>query len=90
MEGYRAIGRIIRGLADKHSDQRLLIVQEGGYHLTYSAYCLHATLEGTLHLPLPLLDDPVAYYPEDESFAIKVISSIKHYHKDVAPFLREA
>ncbi|KAM7528120.1 hypothetical protein LguiB_031530 [Lonicera macranthoides] len=90
MEGYRAIGRIIRGLADKHSDQRLLIVQEGGYHLTYSAYCLHATLEGVLNLPLPLLDDPVAYYPEDEAIAIKVISSIKHYHKDVVPFLREA
>ncbi|CAA0841338.1 Histone deacetylase 8 [Striga hermonthica] len=45
MEGYRKIGLIIRELADKHCGGRVLIVQEGGYHMTYSAYCLHATLE---------------------------------------------
>lgn len=90
MEGYREIGQKVRSLADKHSDKRLLIVQEGGYHVTYSAYCLHATLEGVLNLPLPLLSDPIAYYPEDESFAIKVISSIKQYQKDAVPFLKEA
>ncbi|KAM7272845.1 hypothetical protein ACFE04_027509 [Oxalis oulophora] len=69
MDGYRAIGQKIRMLADKHSNGRLLIVQEGGYHVTYSAYCLHATLEGVLNLPHPLLPDPIAYYPEDEAFA---------------------
>ncbi|XP_028086097.1 histone deacetylase 8 isoform X1 [Camellia sinensis] len=45
MKGYREIGRKIRTLADKLCDGRLLIVQEGGYQVTYSAYCLHATLE---------------------------------------------
>ncbi|GLT63925.1 hypothetical protein SLA2020_364510 [Shorea laevis] len=89
MDGYREIGRIIRGLADKHCDGRLLIVQEGGYHVTYSAYCLHATLEGVLNLPLPLLSDPIAYYPEDEAFAVKVIESIKRYHRETVPFLKE-
>uniref|UniRef100_A0A5B6YMK1 Putative histone deacetylase 8 n=1 Tax=Davidia involucrata TaxID=16924 RepID=A0A5B6YMK1_DAVIN len=87
MEGYREIGQIIRSLADKHSMGRLLIVQEGGYHVTYSAYCLHTTLEGALNLPLPLLSDPIAYYPEDEALAIKVIRSIKQYQKDTVPFL---
>lgn len=82
MEGYREIGRIVHGLAAKHSDGRLLIVQEGGYHVTYSAYCLHATLEGVLNLPLPLLPDPIAYYPEDETFPVKVIEAIKNYMKD--------
>ncbi|KAA8549954.1 hypothetical protein F0562_001638 [Nyssa sinensis] len=87
MEGYREIGKIIRSLADKHSDGRLLIVQEGGYHVTYSAYCLHATLEGVLDLSHPLLSDPIAYYPEDEAFSVEVIGSIKQYQKDRVPFL---
>ncbi|OIW04038.1 hypothetical protein TanjilG_24149 [Lupinus angustifolius] len=82
MEGYRKIGRIAHGLATRHSDGRLLIVQEGGYHVTYSAYCVHATLEGVLNLPLPLLEDPIGYYPEDETFSVKVIQDIKKYQKD--------
>jgi len=77
-------------LAARQSGGRLLIVQEGGYHVTYSAYCLHATLEGVLNQPLPLLSDPIAYYPEDEAFAVKVIESIKQYQKDTFPFLKGA
>ncbi|GAV60817.1 Hist_deacetyl domain-containing protein [Cephalotus follicularis] len=90
MDGYRDIGQKVRVLADRHSGGRLLIVQEGGYHVTYSAYCLHATLEGVLNLPLPLLSDPIAYYPEEEAFAIKVIESIKKYQKESVSFLKEA
>ena len=89
MEGYREIGQIVRKLADKYSDGRLLIVQEGGYHVTYSAYCLHATLEGVLNLPSPLLSDPIAYYPEDELMTTKVIDAIKKFQNNTAPFLRE-
>ncbi|KAJ4969755.1 hypothetical protein NE237_002854 [Protea cynaroides] len=89
MEGYRKIGQIVRKLADKHSDGCLLIVQEGGYHITYSAYCLHATLEGVLNLPLPLLSDPIAYYPEDKAVASKVVDSIKQYWKDIVPLFVE-
>ncbi|KAF3439464.1 hypothetical protein FNV43_RR17742 [Rhamnella rubrinervis] len=88
MEGYREIGRIIRRLADKHSGGRLLIVQEGGYHVTYSAYCLHATLEGVLNLPSALLSDPIADYPEDETFSVNVIESIKKNQKSTVPFLK--
>ncbi|XP_076923964.1 histone deacetylase 8-like [Bidens hawaiensis] len=89
MEGYRDIGKIIRNLADEHSNGRILIVQEGGYHITYSAYCLDATLEGVLNLPSPLLDDPIAYYPEDDTVAVKAVDSIKHQLTQVVPFLRE-
>ncbi|KAE8037344.1 hypothetical protein FH972_009938 [Carpinus fangiana] len=90
MEGYREIGRMVHFLAARQSGGRLLIVQEGGYHVTYSAYCLHATLEGVLNLPLPLLSDPIAYYPEDEAFAVKVVESIKQYQKGTFPFLKGA
>ncbi|KAI9075400.1 hypothetical protein K1719_042650 [Acacia pycnantha] len=90
MEGYRKIGQMVRALATEHCDGRLLIVQEGGYHVTYSAYCLHATLEGVLNLPSPLLEDPLAYYPEDEAFSVEVIEAIKKYQKDKVPFWKTA
>ncbi|KAK1301081.1 Histone deacetylase 8 [Acorus calamus] len=88
MAGYSEIGRIVRELADDHTEGRLLMVQEGRYHITYSAYCLHATLEGVLGLPNPLLEDPIAYYPEDEALSFKVVDSIKLYWKETVPFLR--
>ncbi|XP_039028290.1 histone deacetylase 8 isoform X2 [Hibiscus syriacus] len=89
MDGYREIGQTVRRLADKHCGGRLLIVQEGGYHITYSAYCVHATLEGVLNLPFPLLSDPIAYYPEDEAFAVKVIEAIKQFQMKNVPILKE-
>ncbi|CAB4268131.1 unnamed protein product [Prunus armeniaca] len=85
MEGYEEIGRIVRSLAARHCSGRLPIVQEGGYHVTYSAFCLHATLDGVLNLPISLLSDPMAYYPEDEALAIEVIKSIKKFQKDNVP-----
>ena len=89
MDGYRELARIVRGLADTHCKGKLLVVQEGGYHITYAAYCLHATLEGVLNLPNPLLSDPIAYYPEDEGFAVEVIDAMKGYYKSNVPFLKE-
>lgn len=77
MAGYRRLGQIIRDQANLYSDGRVLLVQEGGYHLTYSAYCLNATLEGVLNLPSPVLSDPIAYYPEEETLAVAKISQIK-------------
>ncbi|XP_022861752.1 histone deacetylase 8 [Olea europaea var. sylvestris] len=88
MEGYRKIGRKVREMADKYCDGCILIVQEGGYHVTYSAYCLHATLEGVLNNPDPLVSDPIAYYPEDEAFTTEVVESIKRYQMDKVPFLK--
>ncbi|KAJ8477105.1 hypothetical protein OPV22_020832 [Ensete ventricosum] len=87
MAGYKKIGEVVRKLADMYSEGRILVVQEGGYHVTYSAYCLHATLEGILNLPAPLLSDPIAYYPEDKAFTVKVVDSIKSYWKECIPFL---
>ena len=89
MEGYMEIGQIVRRLADMHTNGCLLIVQEGGYHVTYSAYCLHATLEGALNLPASLLSDPISYYPEDEAYTVKVVDIIKQYWMDTIPFLKE-
>ncbi|KAF8719634.1 hypothetical protein HU200_024375 [Digitaria exilis] len=88
MGGYRKIGEIMRSMANRHSNGQILIVQEGGYHISYSAYCLHATLEGVLDLESPLLDDPIAYYPEDERYTMKVVDMIKNSWKESVPFLK--
>nr|GME04161.1 histone deacetylase 8 [Ipomoea batatas]GME11226.1 histone deacetylase 8 [Ipomoea batatas] len=90
MEGYRELGRAVRAIADEYSNGKLLIVQEGGYHITYSAYCLHAALEGVLNVSAePLLPDPIAHYPEDEWFSIKDIEAIRKYLNGTAPFLKD-
>ncbi|KAL5575002.1 hypothetical protein UlMin_016701 [Ulmus minor] len=56
---------IISSLAKKHSARRLLIVQEGGYHVTYSAYCLHAIINKAL---------------EEFEAEIAVLSRVRHRH----------
>jgi acetoin utilization deacetylase AcuC-like enzyme len=69
MPGFRALGRMARALAAELCDGRLVLVQEGGYAKTYAAYCLHASLEGAIGVEAPLLDDPVAFYPDDPGVA---------------------
>lgn len=76
MAGFRRLGQHARALADMHCDGRLLLVQEGGYALSYSAFCLHATLEGVLGIG-PLLDDPIAYLPEDATVAMAAIRAAR-------------
>ncbi len=63
MKGYRALGQRARELAEQLTEGKLLLVQEGGYAMSYAAYCLHATLEGVLGSACRL-QDPIAYMPE--------------------------
>ncbi len=76
MDGFRRLGGLARALADAHTGGLLCLVQEGGYALTYAAFCLHATLESVLGVA-PLLDDPVAFYPEDTGPALAAIEAIR-------------
>jgi len=63
MEGFYQLGHRARQLADTVCDGKLVLVQEGGYQMSYAAYCLHTTLEGVL-LRERALDDPLAYMPD--------------------------
>ena len=45
MAGFRGMGAIARALADRHSDGRLVLVQEGGYGRSYSG-AVHARHAG--------------------------------------------
>ena len=84
MDGYRRIGQIVRELANAFSGGRVLVVQEGGYHVIYSAYCAHALLEGLLDLPRPLLSDPMGYYPEDLSLSTARVAEVRRKLKDLS------
>ncbi|KAK9734647.1 hypothetical protein RND81_04G154500 [Saponaria officinalis] len=85
MDGYREMGRIIRRMADSYCKSQVLMVQEGGYQVTYSAFCLHATLEGVLDLPNQLLPDPIAYYPEEKAYTVTSVDSMKKYFFHTTP-----
>ncbi|MBT8079353.1 MAG: class II histone deacetylase [Gammaproteobacteria bacterium] len=60
MRGFRNLGRVARELADDLCDGRLLLCQEGGYAITYSAFCMYAVAEGILGIEKPM-EDPLAY-----------------------------
>ena len=64
MKGFYELGKRARSLADECCDGKLVLVQEGGYAISYAAYCLHATLEGVMNRAASL-SDPLAYMRED-------------------------
>jgi acetoin utilization deacetylase AcuC-like enzyme len=66
MKGFYELGKRARALADECCDGKLVLVQEGGYAISYAAYCLHATLEGVMNRAASL-PDPLAYMQEDTS-----------------------
>jgi len=64
MAGFRALGARARALAEDLCGGRLLMVQEGGYAVSYAAFCLHATLEGVLGRDAALTD-PLGFMKEE-------------------------
>lgn len=79
MAGFYQLGKRARELADECCDGKLVLVQEGGYAISYAAYCLHATLEGVLKRE-PVLEDPLAYMQEDTSELDGFIERMKSGH----------
>jgi acetoin utilization deacetylase AcuC-like enzyme len=76
MEGFRRLGEATRDLADRHCEGRVVLVQEGGYARSYSAFCLHATLAGVLGSDVGL-EDPCAYMPDDPAHADDEIALVR-------------
>ncbi|WP_336659138.1 hypothetical protein [Leucobacter sp. USHLN153] len=62
MPGFHGIGTRVRELADRFSEGRAILVQEGGYNPSYAPYCLLATIEGLLGREAT--PDPLAYVPD--------------------------
>ena len=63
MHGFHQLGRRTRELAVELCDGRMVAVQEGGYALSYTAYCAHASLAGLLGREIDI-DDPIAFLPD--------------------------
>jgi acetoin utilization deacetylase AcuC-like enzyme len=64
MAGFHGLAARASALAERCCDGRLVLAQEGGYAVSYAAFCLHATLEGVLGDPSSL-PDPLAYLPDE-------------------------
>ena len=79
MAGFRRLGAAARALADRHSDGRIVIAQEGGYARSYSAFCLHETLAGVLGVETGL-EDPCAYLPDDPGHADLELAEVRRAH----------
>jgi acetoin utilization deacetylase AcuC-like enzyme len=73
MAGFHVIGELLRSLADRCSGDRLALVQEGGYAVTYAALCLHATLAGVLGVPTGI-EDPIAFLPDHDTGVSPVLA----------------
>jgi acetoin utilization deacetylase AcuC-like enzyme len=77
VDGFRRLGLIAHGLAARHCDGRMLLVQEGGYSPTYTAFAAQGMIEGTLGLSEGLLDDPVGFYPDHSEHGIAMLPKIR-------------
>jgi acetoin utilization deacetylase AcuC-like enzyme len=73
MHGFHRLGALLRELAEEVAGGRLALVQEGGYAVSYAAFCLHATLAGVLGEPLGLAD-PLAFLPDRDDAVEPVLS----------------
>jgi acetoin utilization deacetylase AcuC-like enzyme len=84
MEGFRALGELLRSIAEDSAGGHLALIQEGGYARTYAAFCLHATLCGVVGLSIGI-EDPLAYLPDNsDAFA----SSLGQAAEALAPYWR--
>ena len=55
----------------------LLLVQEGDYSPTYTAFSAQGMIEGVLGLTEGLLEDPIGYYPDRSEHGLAVLSKIR-------------
>jgi acetoin utilization deacetylase AcuC-like enzyme len=76
MAGFYELGRRARSLADAVCDGRMVVIQEGGYAISYAAYCLHASLAGMLGKAMEL-GDPVAFMPEHTEDLERFLQRVK-------------
>lgn len=78
MAGFRDLGRAVRKLASETCNGRLLLCQEGGYAVTYTAFCMYAVAEGVMGTDEPM-GDPLAYDAtiEKPEYALEEIARIR-------------
>ncbi|WP_266081098.1 class II histone deacetylase [Haladaptatus caseinilyticus] len=73
--GFESFGRRARRMAEKYSDGRFAIVQEGGYQVSHLAYATLGVLEGSLGVETGI-EDPFAWLDEDLQSARAAVTRI--------------
>ncbi len=79
MAGFHRIACQLSAAAGRLCEGKLLIAQEGGYNLAYTAFCAYAAALGFLERPLDL-EDPLAFYPEDLARSAALIDQLVASH----------
>lgn len=75
MAGFRMLGDAVRVWADRHAAGRVVMFQEGGYAITYTAFCAYATIEGLLGAVTGMAD-PAAYYDQSQAQILPDVDGI--------------
>ena len=76
MAGFQRLGEHARALADAHCGGELVLVQEGGYQISYAALCLHASLAGALGVEAAI-PDPMGFLPEPTQYLDATLAAIR-------------
>ena len=88
MEGFRSLGRWIKEQASKHTNGRLILVQEGGYATSYTAFCAYAAIEGLLDFT-PRIPDPMAYYDQSRAATIPDMEALLEHWQSLVRLVLE-
>src|SRR5690606_31919446 len=82
VDGFRAMARAVKHIADRHCDGRLVAVLEGGYNLHTLPYLVLAIMDELGDLGLDVTEPvPIPTAPEPEE-AAEVIAQVR---KALAP-----
>ena len=79
--GFEDFGRRAREIAAAHADERLVLIQEGGYQISHLAYAMLGTLEGILGLDSDVTD-PFAWLDENADSAKNRINEVVGYYSE--------
>jgi acetoin utilization deacetylase AcuC-like enzyme len=77
--GFEALGSRARSLAERTSDGRLVVVQEGGYHVSHLGYAMLGTFEGLLGVDSSVRDRFALYEGDTASATERTSATVDHY-----------
>jgi acetoin utilization deacetylase AcuC-like enzyme len=83
-DGFEDFGRRARNMAAQYADDRLVLVQEGGYQISHLPYATLGVLEGAIGIDTGV-EDPFAWLDEDIESAQRTVDRIADWFADDWP-----
>lgn len=78
MDGFRMLGARVQELAGRLTDNRVVVLQEGGYQMSHLAYATLGVFEGMLDVDTGV-QDPFDWLDEDYDSAERALDAIATY-----------